>query len=586
LLLSFIALAGFVFKSSQDFYLPERAQHFEELLGAVSANKTRIFKSGVLVSGPNGVGKSGLGALCFKSCFALGHFVVYVSDAREWVTAARAGRGDEFLLERFFKQNADKIAATPALRSVFSARLRGAPVQAAMMAELREVLTCRPGPVIAVIVDEVQNITDVIAKASQTQNPIASLQAAAAYFHDGWSNWNNANRCFVRMDIASSHGTREFNLPSGDENRLRFVHPWPLEVARAALSEKQSPVFLRQPYVRERVLYVAGGVIRYLTRCKELLPVGGVITHGELAAVEGTLRADMSRGCERWLKELSDDDQTYIANHLEQLLSGKLSWEIVKGAYDYGLVSRDQRGGVCAAPVSPVAASVIHRVLSRVLVANPHQPASSMNPTQRGYELERRVRAYLGSRPFNANITTLSLDTIEKSELHVQVDHVVPFGQFDNTAVPSVSSVYYTPKLLVSACDAIITPPLSPEQARQAIPDGADQRIVPESSSDAPPLQVWECSIQDPRTDARCEKLLGWFNPGGLIDQLRQYHPGRKIVGVLVWPEVMRKSKHSNANYKNLIEKARESGVPLMVVDNTVLSGWGISLSKPPAEHE
>ena len=83
---------------------------------------------GVLLSGPNGVGKSAVGLLTYLCCLAQGRFAVYIPHSIDWVTAAESERGDEFLLEHFFLQNLDLIAAEPSLRRVFDERFCGLPI--------------------------------------------------------------------------------------------------------------------------------------------------------------------------------------------------------------------------------------------------------------------------------------------------------------------------------------------------------------------------------------------------------------------------------------------------------------------------
>jgi hypothetical protein len=251
---------GFAPHLTRYFFVPERAAVVAELLESMDANMTMHRKSGVLLTGPNGVGKSADGLLAFLCCLAQGRFAVYIPDAKVWVAAAEAGRGDEFLLERFFMQNVDKIATTPVLRAVFDSRLRGIKVDASVMDAFRSALTTRPGPAVAVIVDEVQNITQAIGK-SRVPGATAAERTAASYFHLGWETWNAANLWFVRMDIASWHGTRERKIPSGEEGRLRFVSPWALESARMALACEASPAFVEQEKVRDRIIHLAGGVI-------------------------------------------------------------------------------------------------------------------------------------------------------------------------------------------------------------------------------------------------------------------------------------------------------------------------------------
>jgi hypothetical protein len=117
-----LLFAGFNFAQTRHFYLPERAGLVEELLNEMDSNATRHDTFGVLLSGPNGVGKSGVGFGSFLCCMAQGRFVVFIPNAVPWVEAAQRShqQGDEYFLEQFSLQNADLIAATPALHKVFA----------------------------------------------------------------------------------------------------------------------------------------------------------------------------------------------------------------------------------------------------------------------------------------------------------------------------------------------------------------------------------------------------------------------------------------------------------------------------------
>jgi hypothetical protein len=229
-----------------------------------------------------------------------------------------------------------------------------------------------------------------------------------------------------------------------------------------------------------------------------------------------------------------------------------------------------------------------------------------MDSTQRGYELELRVRVFLGSK-FDQFIPTYFFDSTVAPPLRVRVDNAVFFDKIEETATPLFESILYAPKNQNFACDAIIVPPMFAQQANQEIKDdaaehvtgGAKKQLTNEvigtvassaidnslkSLSDDLPLQVWECSVTDPRDSGeRFDKVSKWFDPNSLIDQLKKCHPGRRIIAVLVWPEVMVKSGHTT--YQKLLKMAQESNVTMLVLDNTVLSAWGISLSKPAAQY-
>ena len=76
-----------------------------EFLGAMKGDRNQF---GVLLSGPNGVGKSVVGLLSFLAAFAQRLPVVYIPFAIEWVTAARTDdeSAAKYFLDAFLAQNA------------------------------------------------------------------------------------------------------------------------------------------------------------------------------------------------------------------------------------------------------------------------------------------------------------------------------------------------------------------------------------------------------------------------------------------------------------------------------------------------
>jgi hypothetical protein len=589
--------AGFPLQNTSLFYLPERARLVVDLLDAHKADENFKQNYGILLSGPNGVGKSAVGLLSFACCFAQGRLAVYTPFTRSWLEAAQNDRGDEFFLEQFFVQNADKIAATPKLCRVFAARLRGVPVHAKLMVELRAIVNTRPGPSVIVIDDEAQHIANIVGLL-KTASISAASERAARYFSTCWLNWDHANICFLRMDIASSHGTREFNLPSGEDHRLRFVDPWPLVIARAALLHKRSPLFVPRTNACERILHVAGGVVRRMFECKNELPIAGRFTLKHLALMEVSIRERMTRDCEHWLlKELDDSQRRVVCNHLPLLLRGELSWKAVKGAYDTGLVYRDKLG-MTAVPVSPVASAVMYQVLSTASQSMPPRLASELNASERGYQFEHRVRSHLASCTVLEASTKNFDGTASLNPLHVRLDHFAFFDKLEETASPLIGGVLYSPNDQRCACDAIIVPPTpmvdidcdiddatymgDAEESAHISPSSEVTQSAPAANST---LQVWECSVTNPKKGSRLAKLMRWFEEGGLIAQLRQLHPTRRITAVICWPEFLARSAKTSPACQLLLAAAHEADVSLLVVDQPVLASWGIALSKPAAQY-
>jgi hypothetical protein len=104
---------------------PQRLHLAAEFVADVQACN---FDSGVLLSGPSGVGKSGVGLLSYLLCAARRLPVAYISGAAAWVQEAKFGDtggrgGDAFFLSQLWMQNADLIAASDVLSDVFRAAM-------------------------------------------------------------------------------------------------------------------------------------------------------------------------------------------------------------------------------------------------------------------------------------------------------------------------------------------------------------------------------------------------------------------------------------------------------------------------------
>lgn len=157
--------------------------------------------SGVLISGPNGVGKSTVGLITAYACIASRLLVVFIPSAHAWVASASKGAPDTFFLELFVKQNADMICASDVLYPVFSEYFHGRKeLDGETMSELETVLKANPALGVGVIVDEVQAISDEVLYPTKAE-------IETRYFRYNWHNWiGGLGPLFVRMDIASSNG--------------------------------------------------------------------------------------------------------------------------------------------------------------------------------------------------------------------------------------------------------------------------------------------------------------------------------------------------------------------------------------------
>ena len=508
---------------------------------------------GVLLSGPNGVGKSCIGLLAFLASSAQRLPTVYIPSARAWVAAAKDGLGDDFFLETMWRQNADLIAASDALRRVFAAAMRDDKVGgSATMSSLRTALLKSKGPSVGVIVDEAQRLTEAVEDGKATLS--LRVATAADYFLDNWHDWENANKCFVRMSIASAHDQRELTLPSGEEHRLRFVLPWSSHDVSAAASNKLSPFFIDSQRARERVLHAAGGIVRVLAHGRALVLKLGSDDAG-LAHVERELRRVMTINCEQWLrKRLPDERRREMLGSVLMLLRGQINWLPVKGLYDAGLVARFDETGLIR-PVSPVAASVLLEVFARLEQSVGRQALSSLSGAKRGYELESQVIKALAVG--RGAVEAFALNGKRAAVVDIYNDLTATFDAMKELTVHPRSTVLFVPNDEKYPCDAISIP-----------------------SEEALPIKLFEVSVTCPRNANRIEKCLSWFEPRGLMEGLRAQLPGRSFQCVFVHDDDFSEAGATATKFLGLQAAADACGLDassVPIVSLSVLAKGGLA---------
>jgi hypothetical protein len=495
--------------------LPQRLELAGEFVTAVEAG-TREF--GVLLSGPNGVGKSGVGLLAYLLCAARRLPAVYLSRTESWITAAQRGddTGDAYVLSALWAQNADLIAASEPLRRVFAAALRddkAAAFDSRVMKELREAVPeLRSG--IGVVVDEVQHITAAVENGTRTSDASAPAYAAGSYFRHNWHDWMNDNDVFPRMSIASAHGERDYKLPDGEGDRVRIVVPLSDAQRDALQSHPASPAYVSDADARRRIVFYSGNVLRSLMAAARALPGNASALRAMLSLRLPAMYAAMQAGCGRWLAALPADMRAKVTADPMDLVAGKKEWTYAKGLYDAGIMYRTT-DSLLLRPVS-AAASAAFLVSTAEYIRGAAQPLSTIaDGRRRGFELERQVTARLTA--VNALVGALALDGSPSDALQLRSDYALPFGALDEV-VPRDVPVLYRPLPLTHPCDGILMP---------AVGD-ADGAII-----------VIECSTTDPRDAARVRKVGRYLAPDGVIDALRQRFPALRCVSALVYDAVL-----------------------------------------------
>jgi hypothetical protein len=155
---------------------------------------------------------------------------------------------------------------------------------------------------------------------------------------------------------------------------------------------------------------------------------------------------------------------------------------------------------------------------------------------QRGFELERQVIDCLV--PSNRLLIANSLSAKSCPSVTAHSDVALPLrGIADDLCIGALATLFI-PLSKQFSCDAI---------------------AVPEIGS-AVPVVLWECSVTDPRDPIRISKVMSWFDPGGIVAQVRAALPGRTLVCALCWDGELVAGHHTK--YRKLDDAA--AALPLI----------------------
>ena len=136
----------------------QRLMHCTEFLDSMQRDDDG--PSGVLFSGPNGVGKSSICLMTFLTCFVRGLPVVYIPRCDEWEGASEMKKdAHAYFMRMFLEQNADLIVQDKSLLVFFKEQLDGKPADTENYCLFSRAVLRNRVPRCGFIADEVQKLT-------------------------------------------------------------------------------------------------------------------------------------------------------------------------------------------------------------------------------------------------------------------------------------------------------------------------------------------------------------------------------------------------------------------------------------------
>jgi hypothetical protein len=428
---------------------------------------------GVLLSGPNGVGKSAISLLTFLLCFSRGLPVCYIPTADGWIRRAKTDElAAEYFMTRFFMQNADIIADDETLRPFFQEQLDGHPADPQQYLAFSDALeSSRTKTPCGFIIDEVQRLTPV----RNIEGPDPStgkivVQPVAIWtpFKEDFTVWTGPSSYFRSLLCASVYGMREFELPSGEAHRLRFVQALAEDDVIALVSSPLSPLYRGEVFktFAGQVYSLTGGMSRLLYQLLARVPMG-VASEAEIKAILARFEDDMvfellTISNDHWITTIPKAALKKTMRSMLELLRAQTSLsDTNKQLYDYGLLLNDPVVGRVHVS-SAIATSVLFQLYSNYICSEDGEKLSDFRAgAERGYCFERQVLAFLsiaGSYILKAKWFKAANDKSHDRDISIHVTRIKAFSDIADIARDDRHGILWINTSDRYLCDGIIVP--------------------------------------------------------------------------------------------------------------------------------
>lgn len=552
-----------------------------QLLGKSPSN-------GLLFSGPNGIGKSAILVVTFLLCFILGLPVMYIPSSHIWNSTSSSGKescAQDFFMRTFAEQNADIIAADPAMYPFFQDIIETGEVKDSMLYE-KFCLAVGDGRVkrCGYLADEVQALSN---------NPA---------FKNDFTIWTGFSSRLCSFLCASAYGMRELSLPSGEAHRLVYVQPMDKDTVVAAITDEHSPFYMTtNTSFANEVYSIIGGVPRSLFELRNVVtppasgsielkklvtllspttskiqPPAPVVTSDYLSTcleiAVGRIYANMIdiflRKFLAPLEQLPEERKAAIFSILK-LLRGELRLQpVIKSLYDFGLCYVDNEKSDYVFPVSQLAKDVLYEMFC-YQARNGFLPRVSSvdDTTTQGDLFEAHCRVFIVS-PLSSSVY-LSAYPYGKPALQLLGRSVEEAKRLNDNVKLETKGKTASKKVKIQELQVIVPEPryniwLHAEQSQEIrewrkgeiethpLPElngivqktprtlwlfpkdyPCDGIIIPAAEDRASPLIIYDCSITDPYHSGRKFKFK--INCERVRTRLREVFPNRRVILVAIY---------------------------------------------------
>lgn len=440
--------------------------------------------------------------------------------ADEWVTLSKTEEeAQKFFMKRFFIQNADIIADDAQLSPFFADQLEGRPISSNAYGEFAQAVGMGSIRKCGFIVDEAQKL---VAAAKSEFSIIGRdgfpVTMNKQFFSTDFTLWTGLSRGFCSQLCASSHGLREFQLPSGEEHRLRFVAPFSRETGLTLLGREESPFYVKpdNDVASDKLALTMQRLTGWMPRSmqKAALSCRAEGNKDGFEKFKYDEYYDMEAMCQnQWLNTIHPDEKVVVLSHIPDVILGNIHFRPrEKILYDHGVLYCNAAGKF--EPVSRLAADMLYMFYLR-------QMPTGLDPADKLYwkALEAAVIKNILRRSVGSQVNVFRLDGSGWK--------CAPWAADEAKWLPGTSIEKIAKCIKQDDKETILYVPLDSNCTFDAI------LLPPVRSMD--PILVIDPSVTDPYKSNRIAKYKSWQQ--NVVPMLRKKFASHDVVCVAVWPE-------------------------------------------------
>lgn len=486
----------------------------------VSAEESCSDTDGMIISGPDGSGKSAIGLMSFLTCFARGIPCMYVPAGVRWSENARnVFEAEKYLLRNYFQLNADLIQDDPRLQPFFSEQAAGGPIEAKNFRALVEAVRCGAAPRAGFIVDDAHKVAEAADKAPIrvamgriARNSLTGDVLMKKFLKKMFLSFEDVAGAFQSQLIYGAAGLKKMKLTDADSQRLVYLQPFSKADTKILVSAARGSPFSRMRLGEhaEELLQVTGGHAGDLARFSDAFDPGRSPSEyrRNFARVEkSSIEAKQVRCEHRWYDAMPRSDQ------LRGLL-GCLDAMQTQGCkythpndyhYDYCNSYRNLTSGSVKV-VNRLAASAIHSLFAKeyiyfappVLGQEPASSSSSSTVTP-DLNLKLQMQARIHAPKWEKKLMGRSIDNYDEVKyLNFKADMAYYFESLDDV---SISGLYGT---LWMPTGASLQAPGKDGVNESLRYDGI---ILPAEDDVLSPAIIYQTGLDEPWSQARMASL-------------------------------------------------------------------------------